>query len=180
MDVLGKPSETGARSQSLAAGRLVEGQQAQQVPGQDGHGEFVIDLDDHRGGQAVEAEERQLLGDRPPDQPAGHGCRTDSDGPGGRQGRSATACQCASSEGDLRQARELRLPLAHEDGRALNRLAVVRDHRGRAVTSVETVRHAMDGLAYGRPCECIWSHRRQAAMLGPFPTHPMPERPSGG
>ena len=44
-----------------AAGRL-QGEQAVEIVGQDGHGEVEIDLDDHGGGEPAEMEEGQLLG----------------------------------------------------------------------------------------------------------------------
>ena len=45
-------------------------EQARQVVGQDGDGEVEVDLDDHRGGDVVEMEEGELLGDRLFDEPA--------------------------------------------------------------------------------------------------------------
>ena len=54
---------------AVARGQL-EGEQAVEVVGQHGHGEIEIDLDDHRGGEPVEVEERELLGDGFLDEPA--------------------------------------------------------------------------------------------------------------
>ena len=62
--------EERAGGQVAAAGRQVEREQAVQVVGRDGHGEVEIDLDHHGGGEAVEVEEGELLGDGLLDQPA--------------------------------------------------------------------------------------------------------------
>lgn len=54
----------------LEAGWQLQGEQAVETMGQDGHGEIEIDLDDHGGGEPVEMEEGQLLHNRLLDQPA--------------------------------------------------------------------------------------------------------------
>ena len=60
----------GAGGEAAVAGGQVAGEQAQQVVGQDGDGEVEVDLDDHRGGEAVEVEEGELFGDGLFDEPA--------------------------------------------------------------------------------------------------------------
>ena len=62
--------EERAGGQVAVAGGQVEREQAVQVVGRDGHGEVEIGLDHHGGGQAVEVEEGELLGDGLLDQPA--------------------------------------------------------------------------------------------------------------
>ena len=62
--------EERAGGQVAVAGGQVEREQAVQVGGRDGHGEVEIGLDHHGGGQAVEVEEGELLGDGLLDQPA--------------------------------------------------------------------------------------------------------------
>ena len=57
------------RAVAIARGQF-EGEQAVEVVGQHGDGEVEVDLDDHRGGEPVEVEEGELLGDGLLDEPA--------------------------------------------------------------------------------------------------------------
>ena len=63
-----KPERAGG--ELAVAGWQVEGEQAQEIVSEDGHGKVEIDLDDQGGGEAVEVEEGELLGNGLLDEPA--------------------------------------------------------------------------------------------------------------
>ena len=124
----------------LEAGRQLQGEQAVEIVGQDGHGEVEIDLDDHGGGEPVEMEEGELLGNRLLDQPA-PGVAAQELGEGavevvGEQQGGTAARAGAAQDGDLAQlsviAGELDAGVvgAHQAGATVQRDAHLADEVG--------------------------------------------------
>ena len=133
--------EQGGGGAALEAGWQLQGEQAVEIVGQDGHGEIEIDLDDHGGGEPVEMEEGQLLGNRLLDQPAaGVAAQELGEGAvevvGEQQGRAAARAG-AAQDGDLAQLAVIagepdsRVVGAHQAGALVQRDAHLADGVGR-------------------------------------------------